>query len=128
MAKKILVIDDEPDLLFIVSHGLKKRGYEVFGGKDGGEAMALTPRLMPDLIILDVGLPVINGDEVARIFKDDAKLKHIPVILISSVAVGFIEKFEASGAEECLRKPFEFEELTVMVDKYCGSGRPPIAP
>lgn len=120
MAKKILVIDDEPDLLVVVSHGLKKRGYEVFCGRDGREVLALTPELMPDLILLDVGLPVMNGDEVARLFKDDAKLKHIPIVLISSVSVGLVERFAASGAEACLQKPFEFEELIELVNKYCG--------
>ncbi len=128
MAKKILVIDDEPDLLFIVSHGLKKRGYEVFGGRDGREVLALTPQLMPDLIILDLGLPVMNGDEVARLFKDDAKLKHIPIILISSIIGALNEKFAASGAEAFLYKPFEFDELLDLVNKYCGPAGPPAAP
>ena len=119
MAKKILLIDDEPDLLLMVAHGLKKRGYEVFCGRDGREAMALAPKLMPDLIILDVHLPVINGDEVALIFKKDEKLKHIPVFLISSTAKGLEERAAVCGADAWFYKPFKLDELCSMANKCC---------
>ena len=128
MAKKILLIDDEPDLLFMVTQGLKKRGYEVFCGRDGREALALAPQVMPDLIILDFHLPVMNGDEVALMFKKDEKLKHIPVFLISSVTEGLEEKAAACGAEAFFYKPFKFEELHSMAEKYCHSAQPPIKP
>ena len=128
MACKILLIDDEPDLLQLVSHGLKKRGYEVFGGKNGGEALAMASQIMPDLIILDVGLPVINGDEVALILKNDEKMKHIPIILISTVHVGLIEKMKKSGADAYLPKPFELTELLALVKHYCSSSQPPANP
>lgn len=128
MAKKILVIDDEPDLLCMVSHGLKRRGYEVFCGRDGREALALAPQLMPDLIILDVHLPVMNGDEVARILKKDEKLKHIPVFLISSTPKGLKEKSEACGAVAYFYKPFKLDELSRMINKYCDPDRPLVAP
>ena len=128
MAKRILLIDDEQDLLFVVSHGLKKRGYEVFLGRDGREALALTQQLMPDLIILDVHLPVMDGDEVARILKKDEKLKHIPVFLISSVIDGLSEKTAACGADTCISKPFEMTDLTNLINKYCGPDQPPPAP
>ncbi len=84
MGKKILVVDDEPDLLKVTLLRLKKTGYEVFGCVDGQEALDLARQIMPDLIILDVYLPVINGDDVAKILKKDDELKHIPIILISA--------------------------------------------
>ncbi|MEI7528083.1 MAG: response regulator [Elusimicrobiota bacterium] len=117
MAKKILIVDDEPDLLTLVSYGLDKKGCKVFCSRDGREALAMTAQHMPDLVILDVNLPVINGDEVAWMLKKDEKLKHIPVILISSVAESLSEKAEASGADAYLTKPFELEELTGLVKK-----------
>ncbi len=128
MAKKILVIDDEPALLFLVSHGLKKRGYEVFSGRDGREALDLAARVMPDLVILDLGLPLMNGDEVARILKNDEKMKHIPVFLISSIPEGLSEKYAACGADACLSKPFCFDELYGMINKYLSPSQPPAAP
>ena len=119
MAKKVLVIDDEPDLLVLVSHGLTKKGYEVFSGQDGREALALTAQLMPDLIILDACLPMINGYEIARIFKNDEKLKHIPIFLISSVTEDLRRRTEESGADAYLTKPFKLEELVKLANKYC---------
>ncbi len=128
MAKKILVIDDEPALLFLVSHGLRKKGYEVFSGRDGREALDLAARLVPDLVILDLGLPLMNGDEVTQILKSDEKLKHIPVFLISSITEGLSEKHAACGADACLAKPFCFDELESMINKYLSPSQPPTAP
>jgi CheY-like chemotaxis protein len=126
MAKKILVIDDEPDILHLVSHGLRKRGYEVFTGKDAQEALALAPKLMPDFIILDFHLPGMNGNEIARIFKNDEKLKSIPVILVSSMIADLSEKTAACGAESCLSKPFIFEQLINLIKKYSGPDQPAV--
>ena len=119
MAKKVLIIDDEPDLLVLVTHGLSKKGYEVFSGQDGREALALTAQLMPDLIILDACLPMINGYEIARMFKNDEKLKHIPIFLISSVTEDLRRRTEESGAEAYLTKPFKLDELVSLANRYC---------
>ncbi len=119
MAKKILVVDDEADLLLMVSRGLEKRGYEVSDAKNGRDALALARQLVPDLLILDIYLPFMNGDEVAREVKQDEKLKHIPVILISSVSEGLTEKVDESGADAFLHKPFDLEELVSLVKRYC---------
>ena len=117
--KKILVIDDDSDLLQLMSQCLKKKGYEVACGLDGKQALALAPQLMPDLIIIDVKLPSMNGDEVARIIKNDEKLKHIPLILMSSEHEGLDKKSEASKADAYLNKPFDLTELDGMVQTYC---------
>lgn len=119
MAKKVLVIDDDSDLLQLVSHCLKKKGYDVSCGLDGLEALSMAPQIMPDLIIIDVMLPSMNGDAVARIFKADEKLKHIPVILMSSEHEYLRNKSEASRADAYLNKPFDLAELSGMVTRYC---------
>ena len=120
MQKKILVVDDETDLLKVTLLRLKKIGYEVFGGADGRGALDLARQIMPDLIILDVYLPGINGDGVAKILKKDDELKHIPIILISASTRILDEKAWGSGADAYLRKPFEPEELIGMVKKILG--------
>ena len=119
MANKILIIDDDPALLLMMSYSLKKIGYDVSGGKDGREAMKLMPQLMPDLTILDINLPLINGDEVAKIFKKDEKLKNLKVILMSALREGLSEKAVASGADGYLSKPFELSHLISLAKKYC---------
>jgi DNA-binding response OmpR family regulator len=115
MNKNILIVDDEPDLLKVISLRLKKTGYEVLGGVDGREALAMARQFVPDLIILDVFLPGIKGDDVARILKTDDELKHIPIILISATATTLDERAMDSGADAYLTKPFEPEELVGMV-------------
>jgi CheY-like chemotaxis protein len=128
VAQKILLIDDEQDLLFMVSHGLKKCGYEVFCGRNGREALALALQHMPDFVIIDVHLPVMDGDEVVRIYKKDEKLKHIPVFLISSVPNGLDKKAAACGADAYLYKPFKMVDLLELISKHSDPGQPPPAP
>ena len=117
MAKKILVVDDEPDLLKVTLLRLNKTGYETFSGANGQEALDLTRQIIPDLIILDVYLPMINGDDLTKILKKDDELKHIPTILISASTKTLDEKAWGSGAVAYLKKPFEPEELVGLVKK-----------
>jgi CheY-like chemotaxis protein len=118
--KKILVVDDEPDLLNVILLRLKKTGYEVYSGSDGREVLDLARQIIPDLIILDVYLPVINGDEVTKILKKDDGLKHIPIILISATTETLKERAMESGANGYIVEPFEPEELISMVKKILG--------
>jgi len=120
MGKKILVVDDEPDLLKVTLIRLEKTGYEVYSGTDGQEALDIARRVMPDLIIIDVYLPVLNGDEVAGILKKDDALKHIPIILISATTQTLGARTQDSGADGYIIKPFEPEELIAMVEKTLG--------
>jgi two-component system, OmpR family, alkaline phosphatase synthesis response regulator PhoP len=120
MGKKILIVDDEPDLLKVTLLRLEKTGYEVFGGSDGRDILDLVRQIIPDLIILDVYLPGINGDEVAKILKEDGELKHIPIILISATTRTLNIKARECGADGYIIKPFEPEELIGMVKKILG--------
>jgi CheY-like chemotaxis protein len=120
MGKKILIVDDEPDLLKVTLLRLEKTGYEVFGGVDGQEALDMARQIIPDLIILDVYLPVIKGDDVAQILKRGDELKHIPIILISATTRTLNERARESGADAYLAKPFEPEELIGMVKNILG--------
>ena len=120
MAKKILIVDDEPDVLKVLSLRLERAGYEVIGGRDGREALDLARRMIPDLIILDVYLPDINGDDIAKAMKKDDKLRHIPIILISATIASVSERAKSCGADGYLSKPFEPKELLDAVKKFLG--------
>ncbi|MDD5327699.1 MAG: response regulator [Phycisphaerae bacterium] len=120
MAKKILVVDDESDLLKVTLLRLKKTGYEVFGCADGQTVLDMARQIIPDLIILDVYLPVINGDVVAKILKKDDQLKHVPIILISASTATLDEKAWGSRANAYLKKPFEPEDLICTVKNVLG--------
>lgn len=119
MAKKILVVDDEPDVLKIVTFRLKKEGYEVITARDGQEALDLVNRERPDLVLLDLRLPVVDGYEVCKRLKTDEDLRQIPVILLTaSSATKIAEKTKDFQAEDYLIKPFEPEELLDKVKKF----------
>ena len=79
-AKKILVVDDEPDILSVIAFRLKKSGYEIVTAGDGKETLDLMQNWKPDLILLDIQLPVMDGYEVCRRIKADEELKHIPIV------------------------------------------------
>jgi CheY-like chemotaxis protein len=120
MAKKILVVDDENDLLMVTLLRLKHVGYEAFGAADGQEAVDLARQKTPDLILMDVLLPVMNGDEAAKILKEDETTKNIPVILISANAKFLEDRFAACGVAGYLTKPFRSDELVAAIKKHIG--------
>lgn len=119
MAKKILVVDDEPDILKIVVFRLKKLGYEVTTASNGQEALDFIQKIKPDLVVLDLIMPVVDGYEVCKQVKADEKLRHIPVILLTASFTGELaDKAEKLGADDYLMKPFDPEELLTKVKKF----------
>ena len=118
--KKILFVDDEADLLRVSAIRLRKTGYEVLEAIDGQAALDQARSQMPDLIVLDVFLPVINGDEVATLLKNDVKTKGIPIILISADVKSLEARAWMSGADDFLAKVFDSGELIATVKKYIG--------
>jgi DNA-binding response OmpR family regulator len=119
--KRVLIVDDEPDILKTVIFRLKKAGYQIITAKDGKTGLELAKKEKPDLILLDVTLPLINGYEVCQRLKSDDNFKKIPVIfLTASVADKITDKTKASGANDYIIKPFEPEELLNKVKKYIG--------
>ena len=119
MAGKILVVDDEPDILKMVTFRLKKEGYEVIIAVDGQEALDLINKERPDLVLLDLRLPVIDGYGVCKTLKADRNLKQIPVVfLTASVTSSIAEKVKAFNADGYLIKPFDPVKLLEIVKKF----------
>ncbi|UCD55299.1 MAG: response regulator [Candidatus Omnitrophota bacterium] len=119
MAKKILVVDDEPDILKVVTFRLRKAGYKVVTAEDGQKALDLAQREKPDLILLDLRLPVIDGYEVCRKLKSDELFKKIPIIfLTASSAATIIDKTKKFKADDYLIKPFEPDDLLKKVKRF----------
>ena len=109
---KILLVDDEPSLVKVVSRRLESEGFEVRVAMDGEEALHQVETSRPDLIILDVMLPKMNGYEVCRKLKWDARYQKIPVLLFTAKALERDEKFGfEAGADAYVRKPFRAPEL-----------------
>lgn len=120
MAKKILLVDDEPDILKVVMFRLKKTGHEIICAEDGLKAWDLINEQKPDLVFLDHLLPGMSGGEVCAKVKNDAELRAIPVILLSACADVVMKKAEEFGADGYLIKPFDSQKLLAQVDAYLG--------
>ena len=116
MRAKILIVDDEADILTLLEYNLDKAGFEVISAQDGPEAIELTKKKRPDLIILDIMLPSMEGTEVCKIIKKDEATSHIPVIMLTAKGeeVDRIVGFEL-GAEDYITKPFSPRELILRV-------------
>jgi DNA-binding response OmpR family regulator len=112
MPKKILVVDDDPDIRKLVTRRLQTQHYDVIIATDGREALAKAQHEQPDLIILDLMLPQLNGHEVCTMLKQDARYRHIPIVMLTAKAPDEHEEIALEyGADVYLTKPYTAEVL-----------------
>ena len=110
--KKILIVDDEPNIVMALEYTFKKRDFEVFIARDGEEALAITTKELPDIIILDVMMPKLDGYQTLKRIKETEELKHIKVVFLSAKnKEEDIEKGLALGADDYIKKPFSIKQL-----------------
>ena len=116
--KRILVVDDEIELVEMLTIRLEANDYEVFAAYDGQEGLDKARTLKPDLIILDLMLPKLDGYKVCRMLKFDEKYKQIPVILFTARAQeSDIKLGKEVGADAYLTKPFEPDILLGKIEE-----------
>jgi len=109
---RVLVVDDEPDLVRILEFGLKAAGYQVETASDGQEGLKKARELKPDIILLDLMLPKLDGYKVCRLLKFDERYKHIPIMILSArTQEGDQTLAHEMGANRFLTKPYEFAEI-----------------
>jgi DNA-binding response OmpR family regulator len=110
--KKILVVDDEPNILMSIEFILEMEGYEVHTARDGDEALDVAERVRPDLILLDVNMPRKDGYEVCRMLRKREDLAGMKVIMLTAKGQTLeMKKGLEVGADEYVTKPFGAEEL-----------------
>lgn len=113
---RILVVDDEPDLVELVRHHLAREHYDVVTAADGETGLAEARRRIPDLVVLDLMLPGIDGLEVCRRLRSDPRTTHIPIVMLtakgeeSDAVIGL-----SQGADDYVRKPFGMKELVARI-------------
>jgi len=116
MKEKILIVEDEKDIVKMLEYNLKKEGFQVISSRDGEEALDMAVRDNPDLVILDLMLPGLDGLEVCKILKKEAKTAQIPIIMLtaksqeSDKVVGL-----ELGADDYVTKPFSPRELAARI-------------
>src|SRR5882724_9802210 len=115
--KKILVVEFNRDLVV----QLLGDDHEIITAADGAEGLRLAERERPDLILMDLSLPIVDGWEATRRIKAHVELKHIPIIALSAPAItGDEEKARQSGCDDSLSKPLDEDLLFAKLDKFLG--------
>jgi CheY-like chemotaxis protein len=113
----LLIADDDEDILALVGFRMERLGYSVLLAKDGAEALEIATGQNPDMAILDVMMPEIDGHEVTRRIRKLEGTGHLPILLLTASAQDTdIEKGRDAGADDHLRKPFAPEELRLRVE------------
>ncbi len=117
--KRILIADDDPVILRLIQVNLELEGYEVITANNGQEAVDTATAEMPDLVILDIMMPRLDGYQACQQLKGSDATKDIPVIFLSAKAQqGDIDKGESYGVAAYLTKPFDPTELLEVVERH----------
>jgi two-component system phosphate regulon response regulator PhoB len=115
---KILVVDDEPDAVELIKFNLKAAGYEVTTAADGDEALKKARAALPDLIVLDLMLPEVDGLEVCKILRRDPKVSATPIIMLTAKAAEIDRVLGLElGADDYVTKPFSPRELVLRIKR-----------
>ncbi len=119
--KKILLVDDEPEIQLIISSRLSAAGFEVIIAKDGQEGLNMARSESPDAILLDLMIPKIDGFKVCRMLKFDKAFENIPVIIFSARGSDADKKLaEQVGASAYIVKPFNLDLFTQTIQRLLG--------
>ena len=116
--KKILIVDDEPNIVMSLEYTFKKQNFEVFIARDGKEALDILKVQLPEIIILDVMMPFVDGFATLEQIKKDERLRHCKVIFLSAKnKEKDIEKGLSLGADLYVLKPFSVKKLVEQVNE-----------
>ncbi|MBP9848564.1 MAG: response regulator [Flavobacterium sp.] len=119
--KKILIVDDEPNIVMTLEYTFKKSNYEVFIARDGQEALDILKTNFPDVIILDIMMPMVDGFATLEQIRKDANLQHTKVLFLSAKnKESDIEKGLALGADAYMTKPFSIKKVVEKVEELLG--------
>jgi CheY-like chemotaxis protein len=122
---KILYVEDNEDNIYMLKNRLGRKGFNVLIAMDGAQGVAMAASEQPELILMDLSLPVLDGWEATRQIKAAEKTRHIPIIALSAHAMtGDREKALAAGCDDFDTKPVEFDRLIEKIENARGKGRP----
>lgn len=119
--KKVLIVDDEQDIVESLQFVLEVAGFECHCAYNGEEGLNLAREILPDLIILDVMMPKINGFKICRLLKYDNKYKNIPILMVTARSQNEDKLIgEETGVDEYITKPFDLDVIVEKVKGYLG--------
>ena len=121
MSKKVLIADDEPNIVAAVEFLLQRNGYEVHVARNGDEALKLVEACNPDIVLLDVMMPVRSGYEVCKRIRENDAWRHIKIIMLSAKGRDAeVTKGLAIGADDYVTKPFSTRDLLQKIGELLG--------
>ncbi|WP_223170308.1 response regulator transcription factor [Maribacter aquimaris] len=110
--KKILIVDDEPNIVMTLEYAFKKKDFEVYIARDGGEAMHILETSIPDVVLLDIMMPNVDGYQTLEHIKKNEALKNTKVVFLTAKnKISDIEKGLKLGADKYLTKPFSIKKI-----------------
>ena len=112
MTRKILIVDDEPNIVMTLEYAFKKKGYEVFIARDGSEAMEILKHNVPDMVLLDIMMPQVDGYQTLEWIRENEELKNVKVIFLTAKNKSTdIEKGMNLGVNKYMTKPFSVKKI-----------------
>lgn len=118
MAKVILIVEDYEDTREFMKFLLEKHGYQVVEAGDGIEAIERFKKIHPDLILMDISLPIVDGLTATKAIRESNKGEEIPIIAITAFGNLYLERALEAGCNELMNKPLDIESLEMMIDRY----------
>ncbi|MBO3117574.1 response regulator [Winogradskyella sp. DF17] len=116
--KKIVIVDDEPNIVMTLEYTFKKQNFEVYIARDGGEALEILETVVPDIILLDVMMPKVDGYQTLKLIKENKKLKNTKVVFLTAKnKASDIEKGVKLGADKYLTKPFSIKKIVSEINE-----------
>ena len=121
MSKRVLAVEDQEDNMQILRDAIVNAGYEIIEAENGEQALALAAKHRPDLILMDIQIPIIDGYEATRRIKADPALRSIPIIAVTSHALDDGEqKARAAGCDDFVAKPYSPRQLLAKIRQVLG--------
>jgi DNA-binding response OmpR family regulator len=116
--KKIVIVDDEPNIVMTLEYTFKKNNFEVYIARDGSEAMAILKEVVPDLVMLDIMMPKVDGYETLKQIRENESLKATKVVFLTAKnKASDIEKGLKLGADKYLTKPFSVKKIVSEINE-----------
>lgn len=117
--KKVLIVDDEQDIVESLKFVLENEGYDCYTAFNGEDGLKTAKEIIPDLIVLDIMMPKMNGYKISRLLKFDNKYKDIPIIMLTARSQEEDKLIgEETGANEYITKPFDLDYVVSKVNQY----------
>lgn len=116
MGSKIVIVDDEPNIVMTLEYAFKKQGFEVFIARDGGEALDILESVVPDIVLLDIMMPKVDGYQTLKWIKNNPGLKSTKVVFLTAKnKTSDIEKGLSMGVDKYLIKPFSVKKIIAEI-------------